>query len=94
MHDKMGMDPHDAQGYDGSSSYGKGGPGDSKKYVPSPPPCYTVQVSAMWTPLIDIMPACAHMVIFPMCVERAQAPLACQEERVASYSRYEGWHAW
>ena len=55
MHDKMGMDPHDAKNFDSSSTYGKGGPGDAdmkkgdeKKEVPAPPPCYTVQVSATY----------------------------------------------
>ena len=44
--DKFGMDPHDAKGFDSSSTFGKGGDmkkGDSKKEIPAPPPCYTVQ---------------------------------------------------
>ena len=63
MHDKMGMDPHDAKGVDTASTYGKGGPGDMKKGdmkkdVPAPPPCYTVQVSA----------TCACIHVDPICI--------------------------
>ena len=46
--DKFGMDPHDAKGFDSGSTFGKGGEmqkGDSKKDIPAPPPCYTVQAS-------------------------------------------------
>ena len=64
MHDKMGMDPHDAKNFDSSSTYGKGGPGDTdmkkgdtKKEIPAPPPCYTVQVSATR--------ACDHVSFLP-----------------------------
>ena len=53
MHDKMGMDPHDAKGMDSAATYGKGGDmkkGDMKKELPAPPPCYTIQVR----------PTCSH----------------------------------
>ena len=53
--DKFGMDPHDAKGFDSSSTFGKGGEmqkGDSKKDIPAPPPCYTVQ-ARLFLPFLD-----------------------------------------
>ena len=55
--DKFGMDPHDAKGFDSGSTFGKGGEmqkGDSKKDIPAPPPCYTVQARPL-PPSLEVL---------------------------------------